>query len=212
MVEFDICPVGGHNFNGEVEHKICQIKKSLEKSVSNQRLSVLQWETVAAEISNTINDLPLALGNLASDFENMDLITPNRLRLGRNNDQSPVSPMKVTGNYQKMLEENKKIYSTWFEAWLTSHVPKLMDQPKWFQSSRDVKICDVVLFLKKDASLVNTFQYGMIHQLERSKDDLIRKVVVKYYSHNETVDRFTNCAVLEIVLIHPIDKFHLMEE
>ena len=50
--------------------------------------------------------------------------------------------MKVTVNYQKILEENEKIYNTWFEAWLTSNVPKLTDQPKWFQSNRDVKIFD----------------------------------------------------------------------
>ena len=73
VVEFDIFPVGRRNFNGKVEHKTCQIKESLEKSVLNQRLSILQWETVAAEISNAINDLPLAPGNLVSDFENMDL-------------------------------------------------------------------------------------------------------------------------------------------
>ena len=62
----------------------------------------------------------------------MDLITPNRLRLGRNNDRSPISPMKIIGSTQKIIEENKKIFNSWFEAWLTSHVPKLMHQPKWF--------------------------------------------------------------------------------
>ena len=50
--------------------------------------------------------------------------------------------MKVTVNYQKMLEEKEKIYNTWFEAWLTPNVSELLDQPKWFQSNRDVKICD----------------------------------------------------------------------
>ena len=34
--------VGRHNFNGKVEHKVHQIKESLEKSVSNEILSVLQ--------------------------------------------------------------------------------------------------------------------------------------------------------------------------
>ena len=53
------------------------VKESLEKTISNQRLSVLQWETSAAEVWNAINDLPLALGNIVSDFENMDLITTN---------------------------------------------------------------------------------------------------------------------------------------
>ena len=41
LVELDICPVRGHNLNGKVDRKVCQIKKSLEKSVSNQTLSVL---------------------------------------------------------------------------------------------------------------------------------------------------------------------------
>ena len=26
MVDFDTCPVGGHNFNGKVEQRICHIK------------------------------------------------------------------------------------------------------------------------------------------------------------------------------------------
>ena len=56
---------------------------------------------------------------------------------------------------------------------------------------RDVKICDVVLFIKKDGPLVSTCQYGMMHQLEGSEDDLIWKVVVKYRNHNESIDRFT---------------------
>ena len=85
----------------------------------------------------------------------MDLITPNRLKLGRNNERSPVSPMKVVGDHLKVLEENKKIFSVWFETWLISHIPKLMEQPKWFRSDQNVKICDVVLFTKNEGSVVN---------------------------------------------------------
>ena len=91
LVDFATCPVGGHNYNGKVECRIRHIKESLKKTISNQRLSVLQWETVSAEVLNAINDLPLALGNIVSDFENMDVITTNRLKLGRNNERSPVS-------------------------------------------------------------------------------------------------------------------------
>ena len=60
----------------------------------NERLSVIQWETCAAEIANRINDLPLAISNIISDFEIIDLITPNRLKLGRNNDKSPSGCVK----------------------------------------------------------------------------------------------------------------------
>ena len=64
------------------------------KTMSNERLSILQWETLAAEVANSINYLPLALGSITSDFESMDLITPNYLRLGRNNDRSPIGSLK----------------------------------------------------------------------------------------------------------------------
>ena len=50
MVDFATCPVGGHNYNGKVERRIKHVKESLEKTISNQRLSVLQWETSAAEV------------------------------------------------------------------------------------------------------------------------------------------------------------------
>ena len=59
LVDFATCPVGGHNYNGKVECRIKHVKESLEKTFSNQLLSVLQWETIAAEVSNAMNDLPL---------------------------------------------------------------------------------------------------------------------------------------------------------
>ena len=107
-VEFVLCPVGGHNMNGRVERKIREIKGSITKSLENERISLLQWETLASEITNTINDLPLALGNITSQFEDMDLLTPNRLRLGRNNDRSYIGPMLVTSNPEKFLLINEK--------------------------------------------------------------------------------------------------------
>lgn len=71
-----------------------------------------------------------------------------------------------------------------------------------------MKICDVIFFIKKDGSLGNTYQYGMINQLENSKDCPIQKAVVKYCIYHANVDRFAACAVL----IHPIDKFHFTKE
>ena len=68
MIYFAVCWVGGYNYNGKVERRIKHVKESLEKTISNQRLSVLQWETVAAELLNAINDLPLAPWNIVSDF------------------------------------------------------------------------------------------------------------------------------------------------
>ena len=101
--------------HGKVERKIREVKKSIDKSAQNERLSVLQWETLASDIANRINDLPLALRNVCSDFEDMDLITPNRLKLGRNNDRSPIGMLTMTNDAEKIIKENKRIFNVWFE-------------------------------------------------------------------------------------------------
>ena len=213
-VEFDVVPVGGHNFNGKVERRIRHIKESMEKSIHNERLSVLQWETMGSQITNAANDLPLALGNIVADYEFMDLLTPNRLKLGRNNDRAPVFPVESEeqGSLQRKIDENNRIFRAWFQVWLISHVPKLMDQPKWFKSDRDIKICDIVLMLKQEGELCCTYQYGMVHALEKDKDDVIRKVQIKYRNSSENQDRFTWRSVRTLVIIHPVDELSIMEE
>ena len=56
-VEFKTYPVGTHYVHGKVERKIQQVKKSLDKSFDKSRLSILQWETMAQQVSNSINSI-----------------------------------------------------------------------------------------------------------------------------------------------------------
>ena len=138
-VEFNTCPVGAHNVHGKGERKSRHIQESIEKKISKNRLSLIQWETLGDQIANSIDNLPIAIGNQVSDLENVDILTPNRLILGRNNNRSPIGAVVVS---------NKPVecFTAWFECWLVSYVPKLMRQPKWFDSSRDIKKGDIVLF------------------------------------------------------------------
>ena len=143
----------------KVKRKVRQIK---EKTVINDRLSVSQWKTLAAEISNSISDLPLATGNFACDLENLNPVTPNRLCLGQNNDRRPTRSLPKTSNEISFLEDNEDIFhfDRWFKSWLIAHVPKLMHQPKCFDTEHDVKKDDVVLFLKQDGVFKNIYQFG----------------------------------------------------
>ena len=125
-IEFDTAPVGGHNFHGKVERKIRTVRDSLEKSMHKARLSVLEWETLCSEVSNSINNLPVAIGNETEDLESLDLITPNRLRLGRNNSRSPVGQLEVTGKVDRLMMLKTEVFQSWWEAWLVSAPPKLV--------------------------------------------------------------------------------------
>ncbi len=211
-VEMSVCPVGGHNMHGRVERRIRHVKESLAKTLSNERLGVLQWETLGDSIANSINNLPLALRNFKGNFEVMDLITPNRLLLGRNNDRSPTRPLEVCGDYDKIILENGRIYDAWFEVWLLAHVPKLMDQPKWFRSDRDLMIGDIVLFLKQDSAICTEYRYGIVESVEHSRDGKIRKVQVRYRNHDEKTNRYTYRSSRSLVVIHQVDEVSVLEE
>lgn len=176
--------------NGKVERKIREVNRSLEKSIQNERLSIMQWETIAAVISNSINDLPIAVGNVV-DSENMDLLTPNRLLLGRNNSSSPTGEFVTIENPTKLLKESSKLYNTWFETWLLNHVPKLMPQAKWFNHNRNLRVGDIVLFTKVDSCINKSYTYGMVGDVEEGDDGHVRKVTLQYQNHNENVKRET---------------------
>ena len=142
----------------------------------------------------------------------MHLLTPNRLRLGRNNERGPVFPVIVTNDYSKILNQNNQIFESWFWAWLVSFVPKLMERPKWFNTDRDMKICDIVLLLRHEGALRCVYQYGTVNEIQRGGDGVIRRVQVKYRNHNENIDRCTWRTVRQLIIIHPVDELSIMEE
>ncbi|XP_066935306.1 uncharacterized protein [Clytia hemisphaerica] len=159
-INFETCPVGGHNHHGRVERKIREVRSSLEKSMHNERLSIIQWETMAAILTNSINDAPIAVRNVKGNFEMGDLLTPNRLILGRNNNRGPSGTLSVENDYDKIIRSNQKIYNAWFDSWLVSHVPNLIE-PKWFNSNKHVKAGDIVLFTNRIPSFHPRINMGL---------------------------------------------------
>ena len=178
----------------------------------NSRLSTIEWETLCSTVANTVNNLPVAIGNETEDLECIDLITPNRLKLGRNNERSPVGPVDITDKFDRILKQNIDIFNTWWEAWLTSAVPKLVPQPKWFTNNGGIRVGDVVIFRKEESALSGQYQYGIVDEVKYSADNLIRSVVLRYRNASESVDRTTTRSVRKIVVIHRIDELNIMEE
>ena len=145
-VEFETCPPNAHYMHGKVERKIKSIQESFSKNTHNKRLSIIQWETLANQVANSANNQHIAIGSIVDDVENLDILTPNRLILARNNDRSSTGNLTVTSDPRKIMQSNNEVFQIWFKCWLTSYIPTLVHQPKWFRSDRDIKIGDVILF------------------------------------------------------------------
>ena len=210
-VDFRPCPVGAHYIHGKVERKIREVKKSVEVRVHKEKLSILQWETLMQQVSNSINNHPIGLRNYTSDLENLDLITPNRLILGRNNDRCPNSPLTLSYDHKQLIERNADIFRAWFKAWLISYLPSLMERPKWHKTDREMQVGDVVLFLKSEREFDEQYQYGIVSATHKGQDGHVRKVDVDYKNATENVRRTTCRGVRELVSIFPIDELDIYE-
>ena len=112
-VNFETCLVGAHYVHGKVERKIREIKRSLARNMNKQRLSVLQWETLIQQISNSINNVPIGLGNKTECLDSLDILTPNRLILGRNNSRNPTAPLQLSNDFPRIIENSNNIFSKW---------------------------------------------------------------------------------------------------
>jgi hypothetical protein len=211
-VSFQTCPVGAHYVHGKVERKIKMIKLSIEKELNNRRLSVVQWETLGQQIANSINNLPLGIGNKSADLENLDILTPNRLLLGRNNNRGPTAPLVLSRDVKKIVQMNNDIFKVWFNSWLISYVPTLMESPKWFQNDRNMAEGDVVLFSKSEKEFENLYQYGVVTSVSFSKDGRIRKVEIEYMNPSENVKRKTIRGTRDLIVIHPVEELGLSKE
>ena len=211
-VEYITCPVGAHYVHGKVERKIQSIKRSFSKILNNNRLSILQWETLGQQVANSINNMPIGLKNKCEMLENLDLLTPNRLILGRNNSRSPTVPLEVKHDMRGIIESNKAIVDAWFKVWLTSYVPTLIDQPKWFTNDRGLRVGDVVLFLKSDREFDRQYQYGLVTMVVCGRDGLVRVAEIQYQNCNESVKRTTKRGVREVIVIHPVEEIGIYRE
>ena len=211
-VSFQTCPVGAHYVHGNVERKIQTIKVSIEKELCNRRLSVIQWETLGQQIANSINNLPIGIGNKTANLENLDILTPNRLLLGRNNSRGPTAPLVLTQDVKKIVQTNRDIFNAWFQSWLVSYVPSLVDAPKWFKNDRNIAEGDVVLFSKSDKEFEDLYQYGIVKSVTPSKDGRIRKVEVEYQNSSESSKRSTVRGVRDLIVIHPVDELGLSKQ
>ena len=87
-----------------------------------------------------------------------------------------------------------------------------MQQPKWFRSDKDVKVGDIVLFLKKDHEYSGHYQYGVVDSVEVGRDGKIRTVWVWYRNHTESKGRRSQRAVKELIVIHHTDEIGIFEE
>ena len=64
----------------------------------------------------------------------------------------------------------EKLYNAFYKIWNVAVLPRMIPQPKWFMSSKELKVEDVVYFQKSESDLTSKWTVGQAHSVERSSD------------------------------------------
>ena len=128
-------------------------------------------------------------------------------------------------NKMEMLKTVDEVYKVWFRVWRDTYVPKLMFKPKWFKTDRDLFEGDLVYFVKRDGALDNKWTIGMVESVDRGRDGVIRKAIIKYCNSSEqklslgkggkndsTFPRYTERAVRKLVKIFSLEETSLADD
>ena len=143
-----------HEDRGRVEAKVKVLRSMLNKlSIKSSRaMPTLSWETVFAKVANSIDSVPLCKGNSSNVRDwGFEIITSNRLKLGRNNQRSLEDSLFLTGNtYTDVLEAVRKCQRAWYQVML-DHLHHFMPKPRKWVKTDPVSINDVVIFIHNDS-------------------------------------------------------------
>ena len=216
-VAHEVCPPGGHNHHGQVERSIKEVKKLFVKLFSQVKLDILSYETAFAFISNEINCIPLCLSNTSSteNLEDLDLITPSRLLLGRNNRQALAGFAKIE-KPTRIMKQLDSVYKAWWDTWfhqkLSDFIPR---NRKWTENKGEVKVGDIVIFQKLDKEQhfgSAIWKIGKVVDLHVSKDGQVTQVNLKYRNSTEKVFRTVTRSVRSLAVLHREDDVFILDE
>lgn len=204
-IKFSTCPVAGHNANGMVERSIREIKNLLNKVYSGLRLDILSMETCFSWIASELNNLPICIGSRTDNLDHIDLITPSRLLLGRNNRRA-LSGFPTVSSPSRLIEQMDRVYDSWWNVWRTQKLVDFIPQPsKWKKTNEQLKPGDVVIFLKSDSENrlgEPVWKIARVKEIDVSKDGLSRSATLEYRNPSEKTFRTTHRSARSVVVVH----------
>ena len=110
---------------------------------------------MSSKVVNALDNLPIAKGNATTTGNlGFEIITTNRIKLGRNNFRSLGGDsihIDLNTDGPKILENNRLIYSCWYQLYIDSIHQLLTWLSKWEKTGGLPQINYIVLFMFTDS-------------------------------------------------------------
>ena len=152
-MDFQLCPVAGHNGHGFVESKIRVIQDAMKKlEVGTQHLHATGLQTWLKMAESDLNACPfgITIGRSELITPILNMISPDQLRLGRISTCVPNGPYRLPNSPRDLFARVNYLYRQWHTLFNDTMLPALLSsyQPKWFNQDSDLACGDVVFFRK----------------------------------------------------------------
>jgi hypothetical protein len=193
-----------HEQQGRVEAKIKIVRNLLQSLSDTAELvnTLLGWETMFARIADQIDNLPIARGSSRAPTDlGWEIITPNRLKLGRNNFRQLEGTVILSNAPQTQLERNRLVQEKWYELFV-SRIQLLVPKAEKHDTIA-LQPDDVVLFVFQDAALRKMWVWRLgviVRPVSRSTFE------IRYISQPGSPPRLILRDARHISLIHKSDE------
>ena len=205
-IDYRACPSRAHNHMGMVERSIGLVKRLLDKTTKGLKLDIMSWETAAAFCSNELNNFPISLGSRTENLDCVDVITPSRLLLGRNNRRALAGYPRLDVP-SRMMRQRDEFYQAWWDIWRKEKLTDYIPQPsKWRDNSEELQVNDIVAFIKLDTGDHQggpVYKIGRVTAVQRSADGRVRTCEIEYKNAgNPKLFLKTRMSVRHVSVVH----------
>ena len=164
------------------------------------------------ETANICNERPLGLSKPREDGSYV-VITPNQLLLGRSqnvlpDDASIADSLPISARYRLV----NHVTSVFWRKWSTEVSPNLIVRQKWHTTSRNLRVCDLVLICES-TKLKSKYRLAVVDEVKADANGVVRSGTLRYCNveknpHGE--DKVTMMRVVRsvqrLVLIMPVEE------
>ena len=215
-LEFSPCPVGAHHVHGAVERSVREVRRMLTAVFRGLKLDIVAYETAFSFVANELNNLPICLGSQYKGLDHQDLLTPNRIILGRNNQRALSGFCRIEGP-SRLIDQMNKVFDAWWKVWRNECLVKYIPQPPlWNKTTYQPKPGDIVIFTKDGKDQIvgqPVWTTGRVVSVETSSQDgLVRVIEIEYVNQNEKKSRTTRRSVRNVAVVHEEGSVELIQE
>jgi len=216
--DWHFSPADSSHYQGLSEALIKTTKRSIKIMYSsNPRMSWQEWQTAIYQVADLINSRPI--GKLGENGEDLLVLTPNSLILGRNSSQNP-------GNYVQSrsmprIEEVNNVVQSFWKRWNETAKPALTLHKKWNTDIRDLQVGDVVTVLENSTIGTQVHKLAKVVKTSPGRDGKVRSVSLSYkqlkaddmgtLTYSGGTDIQVTRSVHKLVLVVPVEELRVHE-